>query len=133
MFRLVLTAVLAAFIATGAIAQSDYKIKAGDTLGVEVLEDNTLNRNLLVLPDGTISFPLVGTIKAAGLSVGQLKSSITQGLAPNFAATPSVFVSIKTISKAVATGGGTRKIEVFISSGISKDLEPFKTTVSCHR
>ena len=59
-----LTLALFGTTAPGANAQSVYKIRPGDTLNIEVLEDEGLNRNVLVLPDGTISFPLVGTVKA---------------------------------------------------------------------
>lgn len=102
-------------VAASASAQSaSYKIKPGDTLSIEVLEDSSLNRSLLVLPDGNISFPLAGTIAASGLTVAQLKGAITTGLAPNFAATPSVFVSVTSIAKRAAVATGPRTIEVFV-------------------
>ena len=74
--------------------QANYLIQPGDTLRVEVLEDSTLNRSVLVLPDGRISFPLAGTVRAGGLSVGQIERAITSRLAPNFATEPNVFVSV---------------------------------------
>jgi len=76
------------------VAQANYQIRAGDTLRVEVLEDATLNRDVLVLPDGRISFPLAGTVRAGGMSVGQVERAITQRIAPNFATEPNVFVSV---------------------------------------
>ena len=77
-----------------ALAQSDYRIKAGDTLAVEVLEDAQLNRSLLVLPDGTINFPYAGTIRAGGRTVDQVQENIASGIAANFASTPTVFVTV---------------------------------------
>ena len=38
-----------------------YQIRAGDTLRIEVLEDSSLNRTVLVAPDGRISMPQAGT------------------------------------------------------------------------
>lgn len=90
-----LVAVVLTLVAAGAaLAQGSYSIQPGDTLRVEVLEDATLNRSVLVLPDGQISFPLAGTVRAGGLSVGQVERAIATRLAPNFANPPNVFVSV---------------------------------------
>ncbi len=110
MFRWIAMAGVLLSLASGAIAQSDHTIKAGDTLGIEVLEDPSLNRNVLVLPDGSISFPPVGVITASGFSVGQLQSSLTQGLDPSFASTPSVYVSV------VATGAPGAKTDADVGT-----------------
>ena len=88
---------LALLVTSPVAAQSGYQIRPGDTLRIEVLEDSSLNRNTLVLPDGTISFPLSGTLKASGRTVSEVQGSIAEGLAANFAATPNVFVSVNTL------------------------------------
>ncbi|WP_138935592.1 polysaccharide biosynthesis/export family protein [Roseovarius arcticus] len=100
MFKsLVLLAIAMAFgTASGALAQSSYKIQPGDALQVEVLEDPNLNRTVLVLPDGSISFPLVGSIKASGRSIDSLSSSLASGLASNFNTQPTVFVSLQALA-----------------------------------
>jgi polysaccharide export outer membrane protein len=105
-------------LATPAMAQDDYRIRAGDTLQIEVLEDPSLNRATLVLPDGRISFPFAGTLQASGRTIGQVETSITQAIASNFAAEPNVFVSV-TPGQPRATGGGgggassLRTIDIF--------------------
>ena len=87
--------VLALLGAVTAAAQSgNYQIRPGDSLRVEVLEDSSLNRNVLVMPDGQVSFPLAGTVRAQGLSVGQVERAIASRIAPNFATEPNVFVSV---------------------------------------
>ncbi|MEO0566871.1 MAG: polysaccharide biosynthesis/export family protein [Pseudomonadota bacterium] len=105
MFRLIsgfCAALMAvAIFATGAEAQSGYKIRSGDTLQIEVLEDSSLNRSALVTPDGSVSFPLAGTVRASGRTVDQVASSLAAGLAPNFASTPNVFVSVAAVREAV--------------------------------
>ncbi|MEM9433447.1 MAG: polysaccharide biosynthesis/export family protein [Pseudomonadota bacterium] len=87
----------AMLFATGAIAQSNYRIQAGDTIRIEVLEDPELNRDVLVLPDGSFSFPFAGNVSAGGRSLSQVQSSIAAAIAPNFASTPSVFASISSL------------------------------------
>ncbi|MEM1149663.1 MAG: polysaccharide biosynthesis/export family protein [Pseudomonadota bacterium] len=82
--------------ASAALAQG-YKVRAGDTLAIEVLEDGSLNRQVLVLPDGSINFPLVGSLRASGRTATQLQQQLAQGLAPSFAVVPTVFVSVASI------------------------------------
>ncbi|MBY6159172.1 polysaccharide export protein [Pseudooceanicola nitratireducens] len=79
---------------SGGKAAAQYAIQPGDQLQIEVLEDSSLNRGALVLPDGTINFPLVGTIRAAGQSVSQVRAVLTRQLASNFANEPNVFVTV---------------------------------------
>jgi polysaccharide export outer membrane protein len=99
MRNFLLAALVALLAAPLASAQSaGYRIQPGDQLAITVLEDETLNRNTLVLPDGTISVPLAGSIKASGRSVDSVESAIADRLASNFAVRPSVFVSVTTVS-----------------------------------
>jgi polysaccharide export outer membrane protein len=97
--RQILLAVLAVFLAAPlAWAQSaGYRIQPGDTLGITVLEDETLNRQSLVTPDGRISVPLAGTVQAAGRTVESIEGTIADRLASNFAVRPNVFVSVITV------------------------------------
>ncbi len=99
MIRIILGALMAAVISSGASAQSSYKIRSGDSLQIEVLEDPALNRSVLVLPDGSINFPLVGTIPAAGRSVSDVRGDLSAALASKFAAAPNVFVGVGTLAE----------------------------------
>lgn len=85
-----------------AAAQSGYRLKAGDVLQIEVLEDPSLNRSTLVLPDGSVNFPQVGTIAAGGRTVDQVRAALTQALAPGFASQPNVYVSVASLAPATA-------------------------------
>lgn len=103
-----LMVVVLAFAANPVAAQdAGYKLRPGDVLQVEVVEDPSLNRSTLVLPNGSITFPQAGTLRAAGRTPDQLRAALTQALAPNFAAAPTVYVSVGSIASAAApTGGG---------------------------
>lgn len=102
-FILAIWAVLAA---SAAMAQSDYIVRPGDTLRIEVLEDPTLNRNVIVLPDGRFSFPFAGTVQAGGRSLGQIEAEVSSAIAPNFAIKPSVFASVVSLRQAEPAGSG---------------------------
>ena len=54
------------FSALSAQAQSDYRIRSGDVLQIEVLEDPSLDRAVVVLPNGQFTFPFAGTLRAGG-------------------------------------------------------------------
>ena len=90
-----------------ATAQSNYRLAPGDTITVEVLEDSQLNRSLLVLPDGNVSFPFAGDIRAGGRTVNDVREAITRGIASNFASSPTVFVTVSSLRPIVPAGPAT--------------------------
>lgn len=77
----------------GAEAQ-EYRVRAGDRLTIEVLEDTTLNRTVPVLPGGTINFPYAGSLQVAGSSPTAISNRISQSLSGVLASPPTVFVSV---------------------------------------
>lgn len=102
----VLTSVLtvaltSAVLVKPAMAQG-YNIQVGDVLKVEVIEDPSLNRSVLVAPDGRISLPLAGSVNAAGRQVEAISAAISGALASNFAARPTVYVSLDRLAERAA-------------------------------
>ena len=94
--KYLITALLALVAAAGvATAQGRYQISPGDRLSIEVLEDPALNREALVLPDGRFSFPFAGTVVAAGRTVEEVENALETAIAPNFASSPNVFVTVQ--------------------------------------
>lgn len=53
-----------------------YKVGSGDVLRLSVWKDEGLSREVVVLPDGKISLPLIGQIDADGKSVAGLEDEI---------------------------------------------------------
>ncbi len=85
-------------LAAGPAAAQTYPVKPGDVLKIEVLEDTSLNRNVLVAPDGRITLPLAGTVRVGGRSVDDIGAELKSRLASNFAAPPNVFVSVDRVA-----------------------------------
>ena len=79
---------------TGRPLVSEYRLQPGDSVQVSVLEDMSIDRQVLVRPDGKISLPLVGTVQAAGRTPEALQAAVRQALAPQFVAPPTVTVSL---------------------------------------
>ncbi|HMO06050.1 MAG TPA: polysaccharide biosynthesis/export family protein [Paracoccaceae bacterium] len=76
-----------------------YRVRAGDVVRVEVLEDASVNRDVLVLPDGRITVPLAGPVRVAGRTLEQIQTDLAARLAPSFAAAPTVFVSLSQLGE----------------------------------
>jgi polysaccharide export outer membrane protein len=71
---------LSFFSASFALADVAYQLKEGDVINISVWGEDTLNQETRVLPDGSISFPLVGNIVVSGLSAPEVEKAITGGL-----------------------------------------------------
>lgn len=103
------------------LGQMRYTVQAGDRLRIEVLEDESLNRELLVLPDGTISFPYLGALGVAGQTTDAIAKAITRGIAPQFAIRPTVNVSVRGLGRrAPAQPAAGHRIDVFLTGEIAK-------------
>ena len=109
MVKTLLAALIALFIAPAAFAQGSYTIQPGDVLQFEVLEDPSLNRSLLVLPDGTVSVPMAGSLRASGQSLDAVRGAISSALAPNFSSAPTVFLSVGQLAAPAATAATQAK------------------------
>jgi len=57
---------------TSVLAGSVYRLNPGDKLEITVWQEENLKQEVVVLPDGTISFPLVGHVPAAGKTTEDL-------------------------------------------------------------
>tara|TARA_B110000971_G_C19997180_1_gene494941 strand:+ start:994 stop:1575 length:582 start_codon:yes stop_codon:yes gene_type:complete len=90
-FLLLTSAVTA--VANAAPALEAYLLNPGDQLMVSVWNEESLERTITVLPDGKISFPLVGHIAAAGETASILEDKITTKL-DAFIADPEVNVTV---------------------------------------
>jgi len=86
-------ALIASLFASLSVAQ-EYTIRSGDLLRVEVLEDSSINREVLVAPDGRITIPLGGNLRVSGASLPEAARRITSALDDDFATSPTVVVSL---------------------------------------
>jgi polysaccharide biosynthesis/export protein len=64
----------------GSTPVPDYRISPEDVIEIAVWKEPDLVREVVVRPDGGISFPLVGDVKAAGLTPAELEESVRSGL-----------------------------------------------------
>lgn len=107
MFRsmaMVIGLLVAALVPAGAqeVATGDYVLGPGDVIEISVLEDSSLNRQVLVRPDGKVSLPLAGTLEAQGRTPEALQEVIRSRLAQDFIEPPTVTVSLVSTATAAA-------------------------------
>ena len=127
---LALGSALPAAAQTGGAQSSAYQIKVGDVLRIEVLEDASLNRSVLVAPDGRITLPLAGAVAVSGQSVDQVQAALTAALAPNFAAKPTVYVGIDSVAQKTGGGGAAAAAKTYDVYVIGQANKPGKYAVT---
>jgi len=73
----------------------DYRIGPDDLLEITVFEDEKLNKTVRVSSQGNISLPLLGILKAKGLTGSELEKEIRDLLTEKYMKDPHVSVFIK--------------------------------------
>ena len=71
-----------------------YVIGAEDVLEIKVWDHDDLSRSVTISADGYFSFPLIGQIRGAGLTVRQLEIQIAKLLDKDYIVNPQVTVSV---------------------------------------
>jgi len=80
-----------------ALADVDaYRIQPGDVLVVSVWKEQDLQSEVLVRPDGGLSFALVGDVQASGRTIEELRATVDERLR-KYIPNPSVTIAVKQI------------------------------------
>lgn len=75
---------------------SNYTLGSGDVITIQVLGEDDLTRRAVRLSDAaTISYPILGEIRLAGKTVGELERIIADGLRGRYLVNPQVTVTIE--------------------------------------
>lgn len=75
-------------------AREVYKLGPDDELQITVYEHPDLSRSVLIDPNGSFDFPLIGEIKAAGLTVEELGKTLKTQLGRDYLVNPQVTVTV---------------------------------------
>lgn len=84
-------------VSEGNVVDAEYLLGPEDVLEISVWKEENLQREVLVRPDGKISFPLVGDIQAEGKTPEQLRHEIATWLR-KYIPDPVVTVLVKKIA-----------------------------------
>lgn len=75
------------------------RIFPGDILNIDIYEENDLSGDFEVKEDETISYPLLGSVKVAGLTKSEVESLLTKLLGDDYLVSPFVQITIKPSKK----------------------------------
>lgn len=76
-------------------AETGYTVGVNDMLEISVLQPEEILRAVKVAPDGTVTFPYVGSVEVKGLTIAQIKEKIQSALADGYLKYPVVLVSLQ--------------------------------------
>ncbi len=71
-----------------------YKLSTGDTIKIQVYEENDLNQETKIDDSGVISFPFIGQVRIKGKTPAEIESEITNKLKGDYLIHPKVSVVI---------------------------------------
>jgi polysaccharide biosynthesis/export protein len=122
--RLLLAGFLLLCWAPRPVPGQEYTIGPRDVLGIAVWGQGDLSRDYAVDPDGFVPFPLIGRVKAAGLTPSELGAHLTEVLGKDYLVNPQVIVSVKEyLSQKVQVLGAAQKPGVYYLTGPTTLLE----------
>jgi polysaccharide export outer membrane protein len=102
----------------------EYAIGPHDILTITVWGQSDLSRDYPVDPDGLVAFPLLGRVKAAGLTTTRLAARLAELLEKDYLVNPQVSVAVKEyLSQKVQVLGEAEKPGLFYLTGPTTLLE----------
>lgn len=132
------------FFSTGIAAEAaDYQFRVGpdDVLEISVWRDESLSRDVIVPPDGIISFPLIGDINVNNMTITELRAQVTKKLI-EFIPDATVTVILKemkslrayVIGKVKQSGEYTISLDTTVMQILSKagGLNPYASEDKIH-
>ena len=101
---------------TSAGAQVE-RLRPGDSLTISVWQDPKLDRQIVVGPDGMISFPLAGHIKAGGMTPQELEAVLKSRLQKNYTGPLDITVALAAVNE---DAEGDTKPRFYITGEVGK-------------
>ena len=77
-------------------AMSDYVVGPRDKLAVTVFDEPSLTKTITVDGDGTFDYPLIGRVRASGLTVRAIQDDVVGKLKKDFLVNPQVTIEVET-------------------------------------
>lgn len=119
---------------SASVTEIPYLIQPGDILQISVWKEKDMDREVLVRPDGGLSFPLAGDVQASGKTVDELRKEIELRLT-RYIPSPVVTVAAKqTLGHKIYVVGkvnrpgeyvASRFVDVMQALGMAGGLTPY--------
>ena len=119
--RVLLAILVGVWLVIAGTAQAqNYRLRSGDVLDVTVWQDPKLNRQIVVGPDGFVSFPLAGRFKAGGQTTAAVEDALKARLQKQFTTELDVTVSFVQSEKRELKEAKDREFTVYVTGGVAK-------------
>lgn len=111
----------------------DYRLGPEDILEISIWREEGLKKEVLIRPDGGISFPLIGELRASGKTVEELRDEIAKRI-EKFIPEPTVSVALLKVSGRIYVVGRVNKpgdfpvgrnVDVLQALSMAGGLTPF--------
>jgi polysaccharide export outer membrane protein len=116
-----------------------YRINGGDQLHISVYGEQNLNQDVVVQPDGWLSFPLAGNINALDLTLRELQAKIADNLRqsqffPNLTDSEVTVSMLKAVGNSISVIGQVKqpgtfafdtRLDVMQALSLAGGLTPF--------
>jgi len=121
-------------VAPADAAAATYRLQPGDVLQISVWKEQDLQSEVLIRPDGGVSFPLAGDVVAAGRTVDEVRAEVTtriQHYIPDAAVTVALKAStgnkVYVVGKVNRPGeySFNRPIDVMQAISLAGGMTPF--------
>ena len=86
-----------------AASAQEYRIGPDDVLKISIYREDDMDRTVRVSPDGYVSFPLLGKVRADGLTVSELERAMAMDLV-KYLKSPQVTVFIQEYGTVTVSG-----------------------------
>ncbi len=113
------TAAMPAAPATSSTSMDQYTLGPDDKVKITVFGEESLSGEFLVSGNGNISYPLIGDVHAAGLTVGQLVDAIKQKLRNGYLRNPDISAEVTTFRPFYILGEVMRPGQYPYSNGMT--------------
>jgi polysaccharide export outer membrane protein len=126
----------AGLLLCAAPAAAAYRLDVGDVLEIAVAGMPELQRRLAVQLDGTISFPMLGTLVVLGLTPSEAQARIQAGLAAKIVRqrTPDGRETAATIDPSDVTAAVVEYRPIYVSGDVTKPGEhPYRPLMTAHQ
>lgn len=105
------------------VVDSAYLIGPGDVLSISVWKEEGMQLEVLVRPDGGITYPLVGEVQAGGLTANALSTKLVEKL-QRYIPQPNVTVSVlRPVSNKIYVLGKVNRPGEFTATGYMDVLQ----------
>ena len=81
------------------MVSGSYILSPNDLVQIEVFQEEDLRTGARISKEGTITFPLLGTVKLAGLTMSQATARLTELLKKDYLVNPRVTMTVVSFSK----------------------------------